>query len=86
MWKARLRTNLDCAGYSSLTINVTKNRQRAYRLKVDYDWLTWKYHLKGRSISLNFIRTDFENEWRAKCFMKYIYNRDLYMLLCTCDY
>ena len=83
MWKARIRTDLDIASYTSLTISVTKDWQRVFRIKVNYDWLTWKYHLKGNNISLDFIWTDFEKEWRAKCFLKYVYTKDLQTLLCS---
>ena len=82
MWKVKLYTELDYDSYVDLIIKVRKDWERVFQLKIDYDWLTWKYHLKGRSISLNFIWTDFEKEWRAKCFLKYIYNKDLHTLLC----
>lgn len=82
MWKAKLYTELDYNSCAWLTINVTKSWERVFQIKVDYDWLTWNYTLRGRNLLLKFIWTDFDKEWRAKCFLKYIYTKDLHTLLC----
>lgn len=46
---------------------------KIYQVKVDYDWLTWKYTIRRwRLHNVTLQWTDFDNEWRAKCFLKYI--------------
>lgn len=83
MYKAKLYTDLDYNSCTGLIINVSKSWQRVFKIKVDYDWLTWKYTITGREMSpLQLIYTDFEKEWRAKCFLKYIYTKDLHTYLC----
>jgi len=83
MWKTKLYTELDYNSWTRLTVQLSERWERVFQVKVDYDWLTWRYTIRGISISLNFIWTDFEKEWRAKCFLKYIYTEDLHTLLCS---
>jgi len=76
-WSACLFTELNHDSETLLHLYLyDMNKEpctKIYQVKVDYDWLTWKYTIRRwRHYHLDLQWTDFDKEWRAKCFLKYI--------------
>lgn len=75
-YTADLCTDLDTRSIAMMRLILPDWYTKIYKVKVDYDWLTWKYKIIRWSRDVELQWTDFDKEWRAKCFMKYILTKD----------
>lgn len=84
--RAILIWDLDVNNKMRLRLSTT-DKQCDYIIKVDYDWICWKYHIVpdiqfgSSDCKIDQICSDFDWQGRAKCFMFRILDKSLIKIL-----